>query len=277
MDQLGDIARKVSQAARPVRIVESHPLPARMGTHLDENEETNVCSICRGLGFTRKNVPFGHPQFGKAIMCQCRIVESARRTLSRTYTWLGANADVAHEFETMTFESFHPNANSREVAMAYRKARGYAEILKGQIEGQRNGLFVGPFGVGKTHLACATLNTVRRAGIGCLFASGNELFQALYDSNFDESILHDATTIPLLCLDDLDKMQQKDDGSYQKTTLFTLLNQRYVAHKPTIITANADEDWRKWLHPAVLSRLFGKGKVEAIGMQGQDYRMIGGG
>lgn len=273
MDKLASLVP--SATPRKPRVVESRPLPSQA------EQDGNACQICKGRGFTRKDVPFGHPLFGKAIMCQCKVVENARRTLARTYSWLGADADIVEEFQSMTFASFDPRANGERVANAYRKARGYATLLKSPSE-WRNGLFVGPLGVGKTHLACAVLNEARMAGIGCLFASGNELFQALYDSHFDESILKDAASIQVLCLDDMDKMQQKkmreddDNGSYQRSTLFTLLNQRYVAKKPTIITANIDDDWRKWMHPAILSRLFGKGKVEAIGMQGQDYRMIGG-
>lgn len=240
----------------------------------------DICPVCKGRGYLRYDVPFGHPQFGKIKKCQCLVVAQVRKGVSTTYSWLGAFEDQVAEMEAMTFANFDPRANGQDVGDAYRKARGYADALTQQVIGQKNALLIGPYGVGKTHLACAIMNQARRAGVGCLLASGNELFQRIFESDFDESYLKKATEVDVLCLDDLDKMQVKkmqdgENGSYQKTTLFTLLNARYVAKKPTIVTANADEDWRKWLHPAVLSRLFGKGKVEAMAMQGRDFRMIG--
>src|SRR5690348_14900470 len=260
MDNITEIARRLP----PVRDIETgkiEVMPRRPKATVPPPVrivDANVCPLCKGTGFLRYEVPkdhpvygaspWNHPLFGKTKPCQCQARASARRSLSRTYTWLGAGADVVSELEAMTFATFDPRANGEHVALAYKRARGYAETLKAQVEGQKNGLFIGPLGVGKTHLACAVLNTVRMAGIGCLFASGNELFQALYDRDFDERILRQATETPLLCLDDLDKMQVREDGSYQKSTLFTLLNARYVAKKPTIITANADDDWKQWMH-----------------------------
>lgn len=241
--------------------------------------DDQLCPMCKNDGWMRPDVPLGHPNFGKIVKCQCRIVSEVRRAHSRTYSWLGADADTVRAMEAMTFLSFDPRGNGESVATAYRRARGYADLLKAQVQGQKNGLFIGPLGVGKTHLACSALNELRAQGIGCLFASGNELFQALFDS-FDsdekEHILKQATEIDVFCLDDLSQMQKREDGSYQKTTLFTIFNQRYIARRPTIITASDDKEWREWLHPAILSRLFGRDRVEAIGMQGRDYRMMGG-
>ena len=260
------------------------PVMARMGERALK-EKTTVslpaplhlvpeqgCPLCHGDGWLRRDVPLGHPAFGKPVRCQCRVEEGTRCNLSRTYSWLGASEDQVGTLEAMTFSTFAPLANGDQVAHAYHRAQEYARSLHTHVTGQKNVLFVGPYGVGKTHLACAILNAARAAGIGCLFAGGNELFQALYDSNFDEHLLRQAIETPLLCLDDLDKMQKKADGSYQKTILFTILNQRHLARRPVMLTANADDDWKQWLHEAVLSRLFGH--VEAIGMKGQDYRMV---
>lgn len=240
-------------------------------------QQSHVCPLCKDMGFMRHDVPFGHPMFGKLVKCQCRKVADAHRALSKTFSWLGADEDIVRELEGKTFASFDPRGNGESVAVAYKRSRAYAESLKGQIIGGKNGLFIGPLGVGKTHLAAATLNVLRMAGLKCLFAGGNELFQALFDSDFDESILKSAGEADVFCLDDMDKMQKKADGSYQRSTLFDLLNKRYLAKKPTIITANEDKEWREWMHPAILSRLFGRDKVEAIALQGRDFRMIGGG
>jgi DNA replication protein DnaC len=258
-----DVAHVGEMAMKDKPIVYA-PRPMRAGSE-------QVCPRCHGDGWLRQDVPLGHPAFGKPVPCQCKTAEGLKGSLSRTYSWLGAGEDQVRELEAMTFASFDPTANGEQIALAYRRALHYAMSLQECTTGQKNALFVGPYGVGKTHLVCSILNALRAADIACLFVSGNDLFQALYASDFDERILRQAIETPLLCLDDLDKLQKKADGSYQKTILFTLLNQRHLARRPVILTANADDDWKAWLHEAVLSRLFGH--VEAIGMKGQDHRM----
>lgn len=231
------------------------------------------CPICHGRGFLRKNVSYGHPQFGQHFPCECTKRQRRVRAALKTYTWLGASPNVVKELESMAFENFAPQANGPEVRQGFRRARIYAAVLREGTTNARSVLFLGPYGVGKTHLACAILNTARTLGIPCLFMSGNMFFQRLYSSGFDESYLDQAITTDILCLDDLDKMQIKEDGSYQKTTLFTLFDQRYLAGKPTIITANKGEGWKQWLDGSVISRLLGSGEV--IEMVGQDYRLLG--
>ncbi len=234
--------------------------------------EERHCPVCKDAGWLRSDVPFGHPMFGKIVRCACQQAGDASRQRARTFSWLGAGEDQVRELQALTFSSFNPQANGQSVIEAHRRARDYAHALKEQVAGRKNVLLLGSYGIGKTHLACAILNEARLAGIGCLFVSGNEFFQRLYDSHFDERLLQQAIETPLLCLDDLDKMQRKEDGSYQKSTLFTLFDRRYLAHRPMIITANKDDDWQPWLHASILSRLFGH--AEVIGMQGQDYRLV---
>lgn len=246
----------------PATEVPRIPKPARI-------VDADLCPVCKGAGWLRRDVPVGDPDFGKPVKCQCKYVQEAKTAMRKTYTWLGASEQLASELESMTFATFKPNANGKSVAQAYKQARAYADLLK--TDSPRSAVLIGPYGIGKTHLACAIMNEVRSAGVASLFVSGNELFQAIYDHDFDESILKRAIETPLLCMDDLDKMQIKDDGSYQKSTLFTLFNQRYLAHRPVIITANEEDDWQRWLHKAVLSRLFGS--AEFIAMNGSDYRM----
>lgn len=38
-----------------------------------------TCEICEDTGYYRLDLPFGHPQFGKAIRCECKAQEDAQR------------------------------------------------------------------------------------------------------------------------------------------------------------------------------------------------------
>lgn len=37
--------------------------------------QKSVCPKCRGAGYLRANVPFGHPNFGRPIPCECKEIE----------------------------------------------------------------------------------------------------------------------------------------------------------------------------------------------------------
>lgn len=232
-----------------------------------------ACSVCSDLGWVRRNIEdVNDPQFGKAVRCQCQYVADAQAARSHTYRWLGGQDRYARRLEARTFATFEPGANGVSVAKAYRQARALADKLRRQDEEESyNAVFLGPPGVGKTHLACAVLNAVREAGIPCLFASGNQLFQSLFDSGFDAQagILRRAVETPVLCLDDLDKMHLREDGSYQRSTLFDLLNARDLAERPTIVTANRTGEWN-FIHESMVSRLFGS--AEIIKVDGEDFR-----
>ena len=129
----------------------------------------------------------------------------------------------------------------RNLRQAYETARHYAEGPKGWL------LVKGGYGSGKTHLAAAIANDRFSRGLPGLFIVVPDLLDYLrstysptsevtYDDRF-ESI----RSAPLLILDDLGS-QSATPWAQEK--LFQLLNYRYNAQLPTVITTNR-ENWRK--------------------------------
>ena len=57
------------------------------------------CPICHGIGYVRYDVPEDHPQFGKAIDCECRRsqTESSRQAYLRKLGGLESLADKTLE------------------------------------------------------------------------------------------------------------------------------------------------------------------------------------
>lgn len=197
-----------------------------------------VCPICKGAGFLVKDVPFGHPDFGKLYPCQCKIEELRAKRLSDL-------RDLSHlgELSRMTFQSFIPegyglNVEKREnIRRAYERAKNFAQEPEGWL------ILKGGYGCGKTHLAAAIANYRIANGQPALFVVVPDLLDHLratyaptsevsYDERFEE-----VRTAPLLILDDLGTQSAT---SWAQEKLYQILNYRYNARLPTVITTNRE-------------------------------------
>lgn len=101
-------------------------------------------------------------------------------------------------------------------------------------------LFVGPTGVGKTHLAVAVLRElVLRKGVGCLFYDFHELLKTIRDSynpgtqSTELSVLQPVLDAEVLLLDEL---AASNPSGWVKETLQHIINSRYNYKKVTLIT-----------------------------------------
>lgn len=65
---------------------------------LTRSSDAAPCSACKGAGYTRLNVAFGHSEFGKAQICQCRLRERARS--------LFGGSQIPFNLRSCTFASF---------------------------------------------------------------------------------------------------------------------------------------------------------------------------
>ena len=220
-----------------------------------------LCTKCKGAGYLRANVPFGHPNFGKAMACECK--ETERKEKRRQQLREMSNLDA---FRQKTFSTF--NTNIPGVQEAYRAALDFETMPKGWL------VLSGPNGCGKTHLAAAIANQALDNGAVVLFEAAPDLLDHLraafapaatevYDQLFSK--MREAE---LLILDDLGAQQS---SPWANEKLFQLLNYRYNLSMATVITGNpkgiqgADERIR--------SRLSDTGLVRTVIMErARDYR-----
>lgn len=111
------------------------------------------------------------------------------------------------------------------------------------IDVHRDGICLyGGAGIGKTHLACAILLESVEQGASGLFVGASDLFHQLRsrfaasgDMPTAEDLIDDVRGVELLVLDDLGTETPSD---WVADRLFLILNHRYVAQLPTIITSN---------------------------------------
>ncbi len=208
-----------------------------------------------------------------------KVTTTQKRAMSnRCYTWLGAEY-MAADLEASSFENFYPQhqvKNAKEYHGHLAKVRSYADRLV-QGEQVENLFMVGSVGTGKTHLATAICNHLRAHHVSCLFCAVPDLFNELYSSTLPEQnqLLIQAGSTSLLVLDDLDKLHVRKDtnGAFQKETLYSIINRRYVKRLPTLITTNEQSDFSKWFDDATVSRLFER--LTPLKMSGMDYRSRG--
>lgn len=220
-----------------------------------------ICQICRGAGYLRSNVPFGHPNFGKPIACECK--ENERKDKRRQQLRAMSNMDA---FRMQTFRTF--TLHTAGVQEAFDTAGNFAEDPEGWL------VLIGPNGCGKTHLAAAIANMSLDRGAVVLFEAVPDLLDHLraafaptanevYDQLFSK--MREAE---LLVLDDLGSQQS---SSWANEKLFQLLNYRYNMSMPTVVTANPKG--LNGMDERIRSRLNDCGLVTTVNMErARDFR-----
>jgi DNA replication protein DnaC len=238
------------QETQPSAPVANDPVPIKI-----------ICPKCKGAGYLRSNVPFGHPNFGKPIACECK--EAERKEKRRQQLRDMSNMDA---FRMQNFHTF--NLHSPGVQEAFNVALDFSKDPDGWL------VFVGPNGCGKTHLAAAIANTSLDNGAVVLFEAVPDLLDHLraafaptanevYDQLFSK--MREAE---LLVLDDLGSQQT---SPWANEKLFQLLNYRYNMSMPTVVTANPKG--MQGIDERIRSRLHDNGLVTSINMdRARDYR-----
>ena len=209
-------------------------------TASNEAARDPICSICRGVEWVTYDVPFGHPNFGKAAPCSCVKVEWEARIPERLeqYSNLGPLARLT--FDKLIPQGRRPDEESQKrFRVAYETAKRYAKEPRGWL------VLTGNSGCGKTHLAAAIANYCIGLQIRTFFTVVPDLLDHLratfgpgsevaYDELFDQ-----IRNVPLLILDDLGV---QSSTSWAAEKLFQIFNYRFNAMLPTVVTTNLPLD-----------------------------------
>jgi DNA replication protein DnaC len=240
--------------------------------HYGEGDPT--CEICGGLGYVRYDVPENHQHFGKIFRCNCRQEQADSARIAH----LRKQGGLEH-LANKTFENFKPEGigqsdiDREKMRIAYDLAVSYAENPHGWL------VLKGGFGCGKTHLAAAIANVQIEAGRSVLFMTVPDLLDYLKASygasaadtgdNFNtrfEQILN----VSLLILDD---MGTESPTPWAMEKLFQILNHRYTAQLPTVVSTNRDLEQ---FDPRIQSRLEDVDLSQVLTITAPDYRTAGG-
>ena len=188
----------------------------------DTTDVGSICQLCFGTGTWR------HPNKGP-ILCDCRRTKSGSRALDA--------ARIPPRFRQCSFHNYSPKHESQYFAhsFAWRLVEEYPAVETGL-------LFIGPVGVGKTHLAVAILKElIEKKGVSCLFYESGSLLKAIQDSynpisqTSETRVLAPVYQAEVLVLDELGASVPTN---WVRDTLYQIINTRYNNKKLTIFTTN---------------------------------------
>ncbi|WP_368505236.1 ATP-binding protein [Alkalihalophilus sp. As8PL] len=252
--------------------------------------DSNIVKIsnCQGchekITVRRVIIPFG-PEKGSeqelTYGCRCEDIRIAndvikrRKVLERKriYNLFDRESLMNPDLFEASFETYTPSTESQKTAMDATKH--YSETFT--KDKPRNLLLTGTYGIGKSHLAAATLKPLIDEGYTSIFISVPKLLtklKATYNKNSEfseDSYLQLLEEADCLVLDDLGAEQGSEKaGSWSISKLFEIVEGRIGKH--TIYTTNlGGEALQEKVGARNFSRMMQHTKV--ITMTGPDHRL----
>ncbi len=258
----GDVAALIEEAKQ-----KNLSLQAERKALLDANfapgwlDESSICGRCNGNGYIG------------STMCSC-LAELCREEQRKELTVLNVGEDSFDAFRLDVYpDKTDPRLGINIRALmerTYQVCRSYAENFTAK---SGNLLFSGDTGLGKTFLSACIARTVSDRGYSVVYESAGHLFSNLERAKFtgDEDARRESdryTACDLLIVDDLGTEMP---GQFTTAALYTLINDRILAGKATIVSTNLNiEDFTKRYNAQVASRLR---SFQRLAFLGEDVRL----
>ena len=220
-----------------------------MGQAMIWNLEKPRCDCEKAVAFWK-----GWDAKQKKIKKEKELAEEQELRKQKIESILGKSG-IKKRYLSRTIDSFSVTAeNKRSFEVATDYIKNFREYFT-----QGKGLYLeGPCGTGKTHLAIAIALAIINTGVPVICKTSIDILgdiKRCYERNSEvteEEVLEAYKTVDLLIIDDLGKEQVTE---WSVPVLYSILNERYEALLPTIITTNYNTS-------ALAEKLSAKGDTE---------------
>jgi DNA replication protein DnaC len=184
-------------------------------------------------------------------------LEESRLARLQRYSNLGA-------LTRLTFDNLIPDGLSDDPSNKERFRGAFQAVVAFVKDPQGWLILTGPSGCGKTHLAAAIANYRHQQGYPAFFQVVPDLLDHLrsaFNPNSDityDALFEQVQNAPLFILDDLGT---QSTTPWAQEKLFQIINHRFNARLPTVITTNKsldelDERWRTRLTDPSLAQVY---------------------
>lgn len=220
-----------------------------VAANADANAETETeymaddgllhCRICGGNRQTVITPPFegAQPRIVRC-WCQCPTSQDKLKTQEKQIQ-MEQRSSVCfrgnEELRECTFDKNDGKGDPILIQAAEKYAEEFAQHLKDGI----GLLYYGPVGTGKTFLAGCIANAVLAQGYKVKMTNFATLADEMWAVQDKAAYIADLCKYPLLILDDLG-VERKTD--YMQEMVYKIVNARYVAGVPVIVTTNLTPD-----------------------------------
>lgn len=215
------------------------------------------CPICKDREWVDFVDEDGHE-------CMKHCVCHAQREHERSIAFSG----ISEKFKTKTFSNFQEGANKELKAncMEYVKTKAY--------EKHESLIIMGQVGSGKTHLAMAIVNNLLAKGVRCRYLEYRSFMalvkQSLTDRETYQRELDIAKRAEVLYIDDFLKGKVTDADL---NIMFEIINTRYLADLPVIITTELTPDAIIKFDEGIGSRIMEMASNYILISQGKNKRL----
>jgi len=238
--------------------------------------EPTVCGRCQGTGWLLEGA--GGSQVARRCSC---FNERWKRSLSD-------QSNIPRRYQGCTLDNFEVHHDSHRDAL--KISRQFIKNYPAQDVGL---LFIGPCGVGKTHLAVAIIQElIRTKDASYIFYDFRDLIREIQSTFTPDSTLSESDVLNPVFQSEvlvLDELGAKRTTAWVEETVFYIINHRYNHKKMTLFTTNypdtdesedkrdsfykkGDESLIDRIGVRLRSRIYEMCKV--VEMWGDDYRKM---
>ncbi len=214
------------------------------------------CELCRDTGFV-----------GELYRTPCACLK--RRMAEARFA--SSAIDRAQSFEAFRDDVYPTEKQRKQALKAKEICQRYAQSYPDQSP--RDLLITGPTGLGKSHLLNAIGLELAARGVYVYKTTAYNLINSAMEAIKERSAAPDFIAPELLIIDDLGT--EPMIPTVTRETLFSVINERQAANKPTLWATNRDLEFiQESYGDRFLSRLVAPRNTGILPMSGQDLRPL---